>query len=250
MYVLKLSDVHWYTIATSYYFHFLLFILHLTTTIFQWVLSNFRVDGDMYLYQIESDPVELSHVVTINVYTIDISFELFTALSHLTYGLIILCLDNDISFDCRMYEYAVTASLMVFIVALISGIRDLNSLIFIIGLIITTMLLGRNHEVNWTQGAYSNKPVYKTPTVLGWFPYMWAWLFIFVQFYRSDSKTEVHAIIWFMFIAYSAFGINQIVYLRGDFNEISQVKYNAVSNILSVSSKLILSWVLFSDILI
>ena len=151
-----------------------------------------------------------------------------------------------------MYEYAVTASLMIFIVASISGIRDLNSLIFIIGLIITTMFLGRNHEVNWTQGAYSNKSVYKTPTVLGWFPYMWAWLFIFVQFYRSGAtKTPaVHAIIWLMFIAYCAFGINQIVYLRGDFNEISQVKYNAVSNILSVSSKLILSWILFSDILL
>lgn len=232
----------------------------MTTAVFQFFRAILAIDGDMCLYQVdwsmtdaENSTANLNHVATVNVYYVDASFELLTAMAHLAYFMFI-SLGVDVSFDVRMYEYAVSASLMIFIVGSISGIRDFHYLTFLMALIIMTMFLGRNHEVNWDKNKYVDLPVWKTPTVLGWFPYMWAWIFIFVQFYRAIGNSNgkppdgVYAIVWVLFLFYSAFGFNQLYNLRGGYLEEKKLKYNATNNILSITSKLILSWIVFSGI--
>lgn len=256
----SLEETTWYSIGNSKWFHLCLFLPHILTAIFQFNRGMEETNGNMCLYQVdwsmtdaENSTATLDHVVTANVYYVDASFELFTAMAHLAYFMFI-SLGTDVSFDVRMYEYAISASLMIFIVGSVCGIRDFHYLLFLMALIIITMFLGRNHEVNWTKNNYADLPVWKTPTVLGWFPYMWAWIFIFVQFYRSIDNSQgkppdgVYAIVWVLFLFYSAFGFNQLYNLRGEYLEVKKLKYNATSNILSITSKLILSWIVFSGI--
>lgn len=260
----SLQETTWYSVGNSKWFHFFLFVAHMTTAVIQYIRGVFAVDGDMCLYQLDwsmfgfsrleskNSTVVIDHVLTANVYYVDSSFELFTAVSHLVYFFCILFL-FDISFEVRMYEYSISASLMIFVIGTICGIRDFNYLMFLVGLIIMTMFLGRNHEVNWSKNMYINVPVWKTPTVLGWFPFLWAWIFIIAQFYRvvgrsEDSPVELEVAVWVLFVFYGIFGINQLVNLRGGYLEEKQLKYNAMNNFFSITSKMVLSWTVYSGI--
>lgn len=261
----SLQDPTWYSVGNSKWFHLFLFVVHLTTAIIQYIRGVFSADGDICLYQVDwtlldfsrldskNSTVVLDHVLTANVYYVDSSFEFFTAVSHFVYFVCIL-LVVDISFEVRMYEYSISASLMMFVIGTICGIRDFNYLMFLVGLIIMTMFLGRNHEVNWSKNLYIDVPVWKTPTVLGWFPFLWAWTFVIIQFYRvvgcseNNVPTSLHAVLWVLFLFYSFFGINQLVNLRGQYFIEKQLKYNAINNLFSLTSKMILSWIVYSGV--
>ena len=261
MYTPMFNESTWYKICLSPKFNLILSILHITTSIFQFSQAIKDEKGKFKLYEVTwgmndetISTITLHEAWSVNVFYFDGSFELFTGISHLFYAIYTIIYNDDISFKTRMYEYSISASIMIFVIAVISGIREINAVLLVVGFMFAVMFIGKKHEDYWSSDNYVNSSVFDTLTLVGWIPYMIAWMFIIVQFFRTINNSNanppdfVYVVVFVLFLFYSSFGFNQLYWLRGGFDRIHMEKYNAINNILSVSSKLVLSWLVYGGI--
>lgn len=124
----------------------------------------------------------------------------------------------------RWVEYAISASIMLVIVAIASGVADANALFVIPVISVCVMLLGFVIEKNLISDIRSSCLV----TGISWLLYMAAWSFIFVQYREVKRKADIYnsevpgreefpdyvsVLVAVMFVMYTSFGGVQLAQL-------------------------------------
>ena len=178
----------------------------------------------------------------------------------------------------RFIEYSISASIMLICIALINGVSDINLLISIGVLTSMCQLVGLIVE-------YLKNPILKWILhFTGWIQFFAAYSIIFFAFFASASGSDetkppnfVYAIVFILFILYACFGFVQITELFCEFkcsekcnskdyrknkcliyccpplrknNRCNPEYKELVYIILSLTAKLILGWMIFSNVLI
>lgn len=151
----------------------------------------------------------------------------------------------------RFIEYSFSASIMLISIALLNGIIDINLIISIE--ILTTgcqlcVLVVEYIEENKTKILVH---------LIGWLQFCWAYLIIIDSFITSIQEsnnnlgtqrpTYVYIIVIILFLLYSSFGLVQLSELIVDINPYTK---ETLYVILSLTSKLILGWMIFSNVLL
>jgi len=157
---------------------------------------------------------------------------------------------GDYSYDgaIRFLEYSVTASIMFISIAILVGIVDLYTLIAIFFLSVSTMLFGYTEEHSVTVRDY---PYVLRPFFLGCYPYIAAWVILFIHFLRVGGNV----IPWFVyvifvgeFILFSCFAAISYFYVVKPGKVVSPKEMNGWYNILSLISKSLLVWFTFGGV--
>jgi hypothetical protein len=121
----------------------------------------------------------------------------------------------------RWIEYAVSASVMITVIAIGAGVREYTLLFAIGALIGTTMSFGLLTEVIATCDANGEwrapLPARLTPHLMGYVPQLCAWLIILVGFYDDtgfgdrEAPWFVYLILWIELALFFSFGLVQLV---------------------------------------
>jgi len=178
------------------------------------------------------------------------SFLFLSALAHL---LIILPkvngaynrgLDQKINYF-RWYEYALSSSVMIVLIAMFFGVFDLGSLILIFGLNATMNLLGLLMELHNQTTEKTNWTSFYIGTFAGLIP----WIIILMYFLGSGNFDQipgfVYAILISYFVLFNLFPINMVLQYKG----IGKWKDYLVGErgyiVLSLVAKSLLAWLVF-----
>jgi len=158
-------------------------------------------------------------------------FTFVTASFHTYYLLAMNTHDSSI----RFLEYFVTASIMIVVIAILIGIRDVFTLIGAGSLIATTMIFGYLEE--------KVEGVSPRPHYLGYVPYVAAWVILSWQFIRvaignEDIPDFVIAIFVGEVLLFSCFGYVQFHYMDAP----NKLEMEGAYNLLSLTSKMLLVW--------
>ena len=150
----------------------------------------------------------------------------------------------------RWWEYALSASLMIVVIALLPGMYDLGSLILIFSLNATMLLFGLLMEVQ-------NRPddrVNWTPFWFGCFAGGVPWAVIALYLWSpgtgpGDPPAFVYAIFFSLFVWYSLFALNMWLQYRriGPWREYAFGEYGYI--VLSLTAKSLLAWQVFAGAL-
>lgn len=149
----------------------------------------------------------------------------------------------------RWAEYAVTSSLMLWIIATLAGVLDvgvlsglmlLNSCMILFGLVLEKMKKrGATHEQ------------LKLPLLLVVGLFIGTWIPVLTSFQTVVDTTDgvppaVYSIIWIQFLLFASFGVMQSMYLF-DVVTYEQAELGFVG--LSLSSKTLLAWLVYGGVL-
>ena len=178
----------------------------------------------------------------------------------------------------RWFEYSISASVMIMIIAQLSGMYSLQMQLVLFTSMASVMCFGLLHEYITLQiidtnkndlqsRSYvaRNKGFYKWAShLLGWFPYLGIWSAVFISFFSAlaESNTkppwQVYSIIIGLFFGFSGFAFVQLYYTnkfhRGATmrqSEDAKIKRNAemMYIMLSLFTKTFLAWNLFAGVL-
>ncbi|MBL7007042.1 MAG: heliorhodopsin HeR [Spirochaetia bacterium] len=151
----------------------------------------------------------------------------------------------------RFYEYALSSSLMIVLIGMLSGIWDLGAILLMFFINATMNLFGIMMEyhnqglkkTNWTSFIYGS--------IAGIIP----WVVIFIYFIGSITSGEakppafVYAIIPTLFVFFNIFAINMIL----QYKKIGKWKDYLFGErayiILSLAAKTVLAWIIFAGTL-
>ncbi|MBN1484875.1 MAG: heliorhodopsin HeR [Chloroflexia bacterium] len=151
----------------------------------------------------------------------------------------------------RFYEYALSSSLMIVLIGMLTGLWDLGAIILIFGLNATMNLFGIMMEMHnqhtkrtdWTSFIYG--------CIAGIIP----WIVIFVYFLGAvnsgDAKPPafVYAIIPTLFVFFNIFAINMVLQYKKVGRWKDYLFGERVYIILSLTSKSVLAWLIFAGTL-
>lgn len=158
--------------------------------------------------------------------------------------------DGDYSYDgaLRYLEYAITASIMFVVIAILVGVVDLYTLLAIFGLSASTMLFGYAEEKTVSVRDY---PFVLRPFFLGWVPYVIAWAILLTHFLRVGSS-DIPAFVYIIFVGeimlFSCFAAVSWFYVVKPKQVFSVKEMNGWYNLLSLTSKSLLVWLAFGGI--
>ena len=188
----------------------------------------------------ETLTIERSFFMEVNLMYLDASFCFITIIAH-------LCYTNVASLDYRWLEYSISASIMSVLIALMSGVFDIFTLILIFSSMAMTMVFGY-----LSQKAYEKNSPWLFLFSLGCIPYTTAWFVIISQFLitikQADVPLFVYAIIFIMYGFFSSFAVVQYAAFSHWFNNTDNDVLNYMDrnlHILSLTSKWTLSWLIF-----
>jgi hypothetical protein len=148
----------------------------------------------------------------------------------------------------RWLEYSISASVMRVMIAILSGISDIHTLVLIFGLTATTMFFGLAFELE-----NSNRPLGHVRWSNFWFgfiPHMFAWAVIFSYFFVGVSRSgDAPAFVWCIIIILFALDLTFAIVLffqwRGRGCWYKYVNGEIGFIILSLTSKQLLAWLNF-----
>ena len=148
----------------------------------------------------------------------------------------------------RWIEYSISASVMRVMIAILSGISDVHTLVLIFGLTATTMLFGLAFELE-----NSNRPLGQvrwTNFWLGFIPHMFSWAIIFSYFFVGVSRSGnppgfVWSIIIILFVLDLSFAVVLLLQWRGRGCWYKYVNGEIGFILLSLTSKQLLAWLNF-----
>ncbi len=151
----------------------------------------------------------------------------------------------------RFYEYALSSSLMIVLIGMLSGLWDLGAIILIFGLNATMNLFGimmeyhnqRTDQTNWISFIYGS--------IAGIIP----WIVIFMFFFGSVSgagegpPTFVYIINPTLFVFFNIFALNMVLQYKkvGPWKDYLFGERTYI--VLSLVSKSILAWIIFAGTL-
>jgi hypothetical protein len=151
----------------------------------------------------------------------------------------------------RWWEYSVSASLMIVLIAMYSGIGDLSALIAIFGVNVAMILYGLAMEGANQPGA----PVTWGPYVYGCVVGAVPWVAIAIQIGYSQSETGnvpgfVFGIFASLFVLFMSFAVNMALQYRRRGPWRSYLFGERVYLMLSLTAKSLLAWQIFFPTLI
>jgi len=151
----------------------------------------------------------------------------------------------------RFYEYALSSSLMIVLIGLLSGLWDLGAVILIFGLNAMMNLFGIMMELHNQHTRKTDWTAFIYGCVAGIIP----WIVIFWYFVGSINSGEakppafVYAIIPILFVFFNVFGINMALQYKkvGKWKDYLYGERTYI--ILSLSAKTVLAWLIFAGTL-
>ena len=151
----------------------------------------------------------------------------------------------------RFVEYSFSASIMLISIALLNGVTDINLITSIAVLTSSCQLCGLAVEY------IENIKIKYLIHFNGWLQFCWAYGIIGHAFLKSIDASEsssdikppdfVYIIVIVLFLLYSSFGLVQLCEL---FMEIKPYTKEKTYVLLSLTAKLFLGWMIFSNVLL
>lgn len=146
----------------------------------------------------------------------------------------------------RWWEYSVSASLMIVLIAMYTGIGDLAALVAIFGINATMILFGLSMEYANQPGA----PVTWRPYLYGCFAGAVPWVAIAIQIGYSQAQTGdvpgfVFGIFASLFVLFMSFAVNMALQYRRRGRWQSYLFGERVYLLLSLAAKSLLAWQIF-----
>ena len=155
--------------------------------------------------------------------------------------------------DARWIEYSVSASLMIVLIAMITGVSDIGALIAIAGVNACMLFFGLMQE------AISRPSTGK----VNWMPYIYGcfagavpWAVIALQIASSESRAGegppgfVYIIIVSLFLAFNSFAVNMVLQYKRVGPWRSYVFGEKAYIVLSLVAKSLLAWQVFANVLV
>lgn len=151
---------------------------------------------------------------------------------------------------------------MVWVIATLSGVTELRTLIALLVLNVALQYVGcvieaahaeRYHFQIHSGGAISNSIPFKL-TLVGWFVFMAMWIEIGVSFfcviaYDTQQKPPdmVYAIVIVLFVLFASFGVLQLAYISGRIESFFAYEIGFIG--LSLVSKTLLTWMVYGGVI-
>ena len=150
----------------------------------------------------------------------------------------------------RWWEYALSASLMIAVIAMLPGMYDLGSLILIFSLNATMLLFGLLMEIHNEPGETVNWTPFVFGCVAGAIP--WAVIALYLWSPGTgpgNPPAFVYAIFFSLFVWYGLFALNMWLQYRriGPWREYLFGEYGYI--VLSLTAKSLLAWQVFAGAL-
>ncbi|MBE0480639.1 MAG: heliorhodopsin HeR [Dehalococcoidia bacterium] len=151
----------------------------------------------------------------------------------------------------RWYEYSLSASLMIVIIALLSGVFDLPSLIMLFALTAVMNLFGLMMELHNQRTERTNWTAY----IFGWIAGVIPWIIIAWYFFTAISSageavpTFVYYILGSLFILFFSFAVNMLLQYKGVGRWRDYLYGERGYMILSLVAKSALAWQVFGGTL-
>jgi hypothetical protein len=183
------------------------------------------------------------------------AFLLISAVAHfylatIGYSRYVNNLDRSMN-PVRFYEYALSSSLMIVLIGMLSGMWDLGAIILVFGINAMMNLFGimmelhnqKTEKTDWTAFIYGS--------IAGIIP----WIVIVIYFVGSvnsgDAKPPdfVYAIIPTLFVFFNIFAINMVLQYKKVGRWKSYIFGERVYIILSLTAKTVLAWLIFAGTL-
>lgn len=154
--------------------------------------------------------------------------------------------------DARWIEYSVSASLMIVLIAMITGVTDIGALLAIAGVNASMIFFGLLQERFTRAGSKQ----------VDWLPYLYGciagaipWIIIVIQIITSESNgfgppTFVYGIIISLFILFNTFSVNMVLQYRGVGRWHNYLFGEKTYIVLSLIAKSLLAWLVFANILV
>lgn len=219
-------------------------------------VSNFK--PAIYSYFLKFDTSTMSLVTDVKK-VFDLPFALFVSFFLLISALfhfIIVYFNKKYNADLekrinkfRWYEYAISSSLMIVLIAVLFGVYDIGALMLIFGLNASMNLFGLLME----KMNQNTKKTDWTPFIFGSVAGIIPWVVIIMYAFGNSNPTEVPWFVYAVFISYfvffNLFPINMILQYKkiGKWKE--YIYGERVYIILSLVAKTILAWLVFFGIM-
>lgn len=151
----------------------------------------------------------------------------------------------------RFYEYALSSSLMIVLIGMLSGVWDLGAIILMFGLNAMMNLFGIMMELHNQTTEKTNWLAYIYGCIAGIIP----WIVIVIHFVGSINSGEakppdfVYAIIPTLFVFFNIFAINMVLQYKQVGAWKDYLFGERVYIILSLTSKSVLAWIIFAGTL-
>jgi hypothetical protein len=151
----------------------------------------------------------------------------------------------------RFYEYALSSSLMIVLIGMLSGLWDLGAIILIFGLNAMMNLFGIMMEYHNQGTAKTNWSSFIYGSIAGIIP----WIVVFVYFIGSINSGEakppdfVYIINPTLFVFFNIFAVNMVLQYKKVGPWKDYLFGERVYIVLSLVSKSILAWIIFAGTL-
>jgi hypothetical protein len=241
-------------------FNLIMGFLHLVQGVFMWVVSNDTtypiytnfLDFDTETFSLRPEPrllYELRFGPAVAI------FLLLSAVAHFYLGTV----GKERYFSnlrkgmnpVRFYEYALSSSLMIVLIGMLSGIWDLGAIILAFGINATMNLFGIMMEYHNQKTAKTNWTAFIYGCIAGILP----WVVIFIYFVGAVNSGEakppgfVYAIIPTLFVFFNIFAINMVLQYKKVGSWADYLFGERVYIVLSLSAKTVLAWLIFAGTL-
>jgi len=232
-------------------------VLHLTQAILMFIMSpDFKVPVTTSFLHFESATETLvpqsSTLAHIPVGPLCAGFLLISAIAHFVmaspafYPWYVRNLKKHINY-VRWYEYALSASLMVVIIGLLSGVYDAPSMIMLFSLTATMNLFGLMMEL-YNQ---DRQPVSWSAYWFGCFAGIVPWIVLAWYFFAAladpagNPPTFVYFILGILFVFFASFAVNMVLQYKKVWKWKDYLFGEKVYMILSLVAKSALAWQVF-----
>ncbi|MFO8101874.1 MAG: heliorhodopsin HeR [Dehalococcoidia bacterium] len=149
----------------------------------------------------------------------------------------------------RWYEYAFSASLMIVLIAMLSGIYDIVALIGLFALTAMMNLFGLMMELHNQTTERTNWTAYYFGCVAGIIP----WVAIFIYFQGSASSGEMPTFVYFimgsLLFLFATFAINMVLQYKKVGPWKDYLFGESMYILLSLTAKSVLAWQVFGGVL-
>ena len=151
----------------------------------------------------------------------------------------------------RWYEYAISSSIMIVVIAALCGINELSSLILLFALNATMNLFGLMMELH----NQTTKKTNWTAFIFGSFAGLTCWVVLGIYFFGAllNASDAVPTFVYFIFVSlavfFNIFAVNMILQYRGKGRWKDYLFGERVYIILSLTAKTALAWQVFGGTL-
>ena len=188
-------------------------------------------------YQVFQEHTHRSHVSADALVGCLIAFSVITAAFHVYYTTQPKKYVDDIKDNnkntLRWVEYSITATLMIFVISVLAGVKTITSLLQICTKNLCVMLLAI------VMDGYPGKQETYLVFAIAWILYFTQWASIFIAYQESAEITPgfVDALVGVMFVLFSCFGGLQAYQMFGKYSQDNFLQFELIYSALSFTSK-------------